>query len=46
MNEIPAEYGDRRGDRGDLGVCHRDSRIERGEFQMLLMLLRAIVAER
>src|ERR1700687_2734058 len=34
------------GDRGDLSVRHRDLRVERGEFQMLLMFLRAIVAAR
>ena len=33
-------------DRGDLSVRHRDLRIERGEFQMLLVLLWAIVAAR
>jgi hypothetical protein len=32
------------GDRGDLGVRHRDLRVERSELQMLLVLLRAIVA--
>jgi hypothetical protein len=34
------------GDRGDLSVRHRDLRVERGEFQMLLVLLWAIVAAR
>ena len=34
------------GDRGDLGVGHRDLGVERGEFQMLLVLLRAVVAAR
>src|SRR5690348_1282003 len=34
------------GDRCDLGVGYRDLRIERGKFQMLLVLFRAIVAAR
>src|SRR5271163_4106342 len=34
------------GDRGDLRVRHCDTRIERGEFQMLLVLLWAVVAAR
>ena len=34
------------GDRGDLRVRHRDLRIERGQFQMLLVLLWAVVAAR
>jgi hypothetical protein len=34
------------GDRGDLSVGHRDLRVERGEFQMLLVFLRAVVAAR
>src|ERR1700719_4290118 len=34
------------GDRGNLSVRHRDLRVERGEFQMLLVLLRAVVAAR
>ncbi|MFZ0639252.1 MAG: hypothetical protein WA020_16320 [Candidatus Acidiferrales bacterium] len=34
------------GDRGDLSVRHRDLRVERSEFQMLLVLLWAIVAAR
>src|SRR5271169_2922006 len=34
------------GDRGDLRVRHRDPRVERSEFQMLLVLLWAIVATR
>ena len=33
-------------DRGDLGVRHGDLRVERGEIQMLLVLLRAVVAPR
>ena len=33
-------------DRGDLGVGHGDLRVERGELQMLLVLLRAVVAAR
>ena len=33
-------------DRGDLGVRHGDLRVERGELQMLLVLLRAVVAAR
>src|SRR5580692_6545838 len=33
-------------DRGDLSVRHRDLRVERGKFQMLLVLLWAIVAAR
>ena len=33
-------------DRGDLGVGHGDLRIERGELQVLLVLLRAVVAAR
>jgi hypothetical protein len=32
------------GDRGDLSVFHGDLRVERGEFQMLLVLLGAVVA--
>ena len=31
-------------DRGDLGVRHRDLRVERCELQMLLVLLGAVVA--
>ena len=31
-------------DRGDLGVGHRDLRVEGGELEMLLVLLRAVVA--
>jgi hypothetical protein len=34
------------GDCDDLSVCHCDLRVERGEFQMLLVLLRAKVAAR
>src|ERR1700689_3864560 len=34
------------GDRGDLRVRHRNPRVERGELQMLLVLLWAIVAAR
>jgi hypothetical protein len=34
------------GDRGNLGVCHSDLRIERGKIQMLLVFLRAVVAAR
>src|ERR1700758_2228248 len=34
------------GDRGDLSVSHRDLGIKRGEFQMLLVFLRAVVAAR
>src|ERR1700686_1930536 len=34
------------GDRGDLSVRHRDPRVERGEFQMLLVLLWTIVTAR
>src|ERR1700757_1347189 len=34
------------GDRGDLSVRHRNLRVEGGEFQMLLVLLRAIVPAR
>src|SRR5579862_8205166 len=34
------------GDRGDLSVRHRNLRVEGGEFQMLLVLLRAIVPPR
>jgi hypothetical protein len=34
------------GDRSDLGVRDGDLRVERGKFQMLLVLLRAIVAAR
>ena len=34
------------GDRRDLCVRHRDLRVERGEFQMLLVLLWAIMAAR
>ena len=34
------------GDRDDLSVRHGDLRVERGEFQMLLVLFRAIVAAR
>src|SRR3954465_13821397 len=30
-------------DRGDLGVAHGDLRIERGELEVLLVLLRAVV---
>ena len=30
-------------DRGDLGVRHRDLRVERGELEVLLVLLRAVV---
>jgi hypothetical protein len=33
-------------DCGDLRIRNRDPRVERGEFQMLLVLLRAIVAAR
>src|SRR5215203_4647887 len=33
-------------DRGDLGVGHRDLRIGRGELEVLLVLLRAVVAAR
>src|SRR5256885_13111424 len=33
-------------DRGDPGVRHGDLRVERGELQMLLVLLRAVVAAR
>jgi hypothetical protein len=33
-------------DRSNLGVRHRDLWVERGEFQMLLVLLWAIVAAR
>jgi hypothetical protein len=33
-------------DRGDLRVGHRDLRVERGELQVLLVLLRAVVAAR
>ena len=33
-------------DRGDLGVRHSDLRVERGEFQMLLVFLWAVVAAR
>jgi hypothetical protein len=33
-------------DRGDLSVGHCDLRVERGEFQMLLVLLWAVVAAR
>jgi hypothetical protein len=34
------------GDRGDLGVRHGDFGVERGQLQMLLVLLRAVVAAR
>ena len=34
------------GDRDDLGVRHGDLRIERGELQMLLVLLWTVVAAR
>jgi len=34
------------GDRGDLGVGHGDLRVERGQLQMLLVLLRAVVSAR
>jgi len=34
------------GDRSDLGVLHRDLRVERGQLQGLLVLFRAIVAAR
>jgi len=34
------------GDRGDLSVRHCDFRVERGKFQMLQVLLWAIVAAR
>src|ERR1700756_3310084 len=34
------------GDRSDLSVRHRNLRVEGGEFQMLLVLLRAIVPAR
>ena len=34
------------GNRNDLRVRHRDLRIERGKFQMLLVLLGAVVAAR
>src|SRR6266481_3462781 len=34
------------GDGGDLSVCHRDLLVERGEFQMLLVLLWAVMAAR
>ena len=34
------------GDRGDLGIRHGNLRVERGELQMLLVLLRAVVAAR
>ena len=35
-----------RRDRGDLRVGDRDLRVERGELQVLLVLLRAVVAAR
>jgi hypothetical protein len=31
------------GDRGNLGVCHCDLRIRRGQLQMLLVFFRAAV---
>jgi hypothetical protein len=33
-------------DGGDLGVGDRDLRVERGQLEMLLVLLRAVVAAR
>jgi hypothetical protein len=43
---IPEACSDHGGNRGDLGVRHCDLRVERGEFQMLQVLIGAIVAAR